>query len=375
MRSLDLVEEYLKNGAQVVALSSQRQVRIDKGMPLVIYVDSDPTEPVSQMVDRLSAVYGVPGSTVIPELLVERGNEGLSRIPAAAANETAGEDLVALLFDYSKSPSAIPAVQSGSHLQESIRIMHRLRAPGGCPWDREQSHQSLVRHLIEEAYEVVDAIERADSGDLMEELGDLLLQVLFHAEIAAEQERFTISDVAASLNEKLIRRHPHIFGDVTADTPGEVVERWESIKKQEKAARGGTAPAPSALAGVPRSFPALMYGEKIQTRAARIGFDWTDRNQVIDKVFEEVEELKEVAGAGGERFKEELGDLFFALVNVARHFDIEAEGAMRHATDKFINRFQKMEAQLGDVSADKLNIDEWELLWEKVKASEKETNG
>ena len=196
-----------------------------------------------------------------------------------------------------------------SEIDRLVEIMDRLRGPDGCPWDREQTHQSLKPYLIEEAYEALDAIDREDDEGLRDELGDVLLQIVFHAQLAREKDRFTLDDVAAATSEKLIRRHPHVFGNATANTPGQVVENWEAIKSREKRGKGLN---PSILGGIPRQLPALLRARRIQERAARSGFDWTDTNEVVEKVREEVDEFLEAwRGADRQGVEEELGDPAF----------------------------------------------------------------
>ena len=241
--------------------------------------------------------------------------------------------------------------------------------PGGCPWDREQTHASLRGGLLEEAYEVVTAIDSSDDANLREELGDLLLQVVFHSQIAAEDGRFTLDDVAAGIGEKLVRRHPHVFGDESAASAGAVVMRWDEIKRAGK--RRSAAPL-SLLDGITAGLPSLLHAEKVQKRAAKVGFDWTETAPVIAKVREELAEL-ESAVASGDRssVEDELGDLLFSVVNLARRLKVEPEVALRASTEKFIRRFRAVEALaknrslvLGDMS-----LAEMDLLWDEVKKS------
>lgn len=256
----------------------------------------------------------------------------------------------------------------------------RLRAPGGCPWDREQTAASLIPSLLEEAHEVADAIEQGEqSAHLGEELGDLLINILMQAEIASEQGAFSLETLAASANEKLIRRHPHVFGDSTAGTSEAVLAQWEEIKKAERAAgQGGKADRPdSHLDGVALGFPALVRAQKIQKKAAKVGFDWRRPEDVIDKVREELAEveaeipLRKQEGMA-DRLTEEVGDLLFAAVNLARALGIDAESALRAATRKFEKRFRMMEAAMpaGTTFAD-LGFDGMNALWEQAKQSGK----
>jgi nucleoside triphosphate diphosphatase len=235
-------------------------------------------------------------------------------------------------------------------IAEAIAIMARLRGPGGCPWDREQTFDSIKRHTLEETYEVFDAIERRAWPDLKDELGDLLLQVLFYAQMASEAGYFTIDDVAANLNEKLIRRHPHIFAGVEATDADAVLRNWEQIKRAEKKAFG--AEDGSLLDDIPRTMPAMLEGGKLGSRAAKVGFDWPDTEGLFDKLQEEIAELQhELASTGVERstvaIEEEFGDLLFTAVNLARHLKLDPESALRVANAKFRRRFAAMEAAAG----------------------------
>jgi ATP diphosphatase len=243
-------------------------------------------------------------------------------------------------------------------------IMARLRDPdGGCPWDVEQDFATIAPYTIEEAYEVADAIERGDLDSLKDELGDLLLQVVFHSQMAAEQASFDLQDVIDGICDKMIRRHPHVFADTTAETPIAVVANWESIKAAERSGKDDD----SALAGVARALPALLRAQKIQKRAARTGFDWPDIEGAKAKIFEEIEEV-ETATSANQR-TEEVGDLLFAVVNMSRFLDIDAEAALKAATTKFERRFRAMESQAGDKFAG-LSLDEKEKLWQQVKQGE-----
>lgn len=245
-------------------------------------------------------------------------------------------------------------------------LMHRLRAPGGCPWDAEQTHESLRRYCIEEAYEVVDAIDRKDDDALEEELGDLLLQVVFHAELAAEDGRWTLHDVAERICDKLVSRHPHVFGD-SAGAHGlgasDVLRRWEDIKAREKPRGHG------ALAGVPLSLPALTASEKLQSRAARVGFEWPDFGGALRKLDEEIQELREALEASPENreaIAHEIGDVLTAVVNLARFKGIDPEQALRDANARFVRRFQAMEALAGG-SLEGKTVGEMLELWARAK--------
>ncbi len=257
-------------------------------------------------------------------------------------------------------------------------ISHRLRLPDGCPWDREQTHETLRNHLLEEAYEVYDALGNGATPALAEELGDLLLQVVLHAQLAAEEGVFDLTDVNAAISSKIVRRHPHVFGDAEARTASDVNRQWERIKADERASAtsdaGATAVAPppkGALDGVSRILPALAASQEIQERAANIGYEWPNVEGVLDKVLEELAELRAAATAA-ER-AEEYGDLLFVLVNVARWQGIEAEAALRAANDKFRRRFASVERQARerDVAFRDLTFEQLDALWDTAKTEEK----
>jgi len=259
-----------------------------------------------------------------------------------------------------------------------VRVMDTLRSPRGCPWDREQTHESLRAHLVEETYEVLDAIDRGALDKLPEELGDVLFQCVFHAQIAAEAGRFELADAIATITAKLIRRHPHVFtpagrplssaarrkSDVR--TAGTVKERWEQIKAREKANRGGQQ---RVLSGVPRSMPSLLRAHEVGRRVAAVGFDWAKTTDVVDKIDEEVRELREAVTESPARAAEELGDLLFSIANLARKLGVEPESALRAANDKFTSRFDALEAELERQgrSVHESNLHEMERAWKSVK--------
>jgi len=270
-----------------------------------------------------------------------------------------------------------------------VKIMSQLRGEGGCPWDRKQTRESLKPYLIEEAYEVLETIEAQDDPKLKEELGDVLLQVLFHAQIGREHNTFTIEDVLETLADKLIRRHPHVFGE-TADAPpaeisaDEVVHRWEDIKRREKADQSGNGDAGSALDGVPKALPALLRAYQLQVRAARVGFDWphdlTGYAQVVGKVHEELHEIDDAradlaqdsSDAARRRLESEVGDLLFALVNLARFVKVNPEEALRGSANRFAARFAHMEqaAKARGRSLSEMTLAEMDRLWEEAKSAE-----
>ena len=246
-------------------------------------------------------------------------------------------------------------------LREIVRI---LRAPGGCPWDREQDHHSIRRNLLEEAYEAAEAIDEGNPEHLQEELGDVLLQVVFHARMEEEQGGFDLDDVADGICKKLIYRHPHVFGDVTVSGSGEVLQNWEELKKREK----HQTTAADGVDSVARSLPGLWRAEKIQKKAAKVGFDWPDVSGALDKLSEELEELK-IAVAEGTNVEEELGDLLFSAVNVSRFVKVDTEEALNGATDKFIGRFRKVEEEAARQgrALEGMSLAELDKLWEHAK--------
>jgi len=262
-------------------------------------------------------------------------------------------------------------------LDELISVMARLRAPGGCPWDREQTYASLAQYLLEEAYETFDAIQEADqTGDitnLKEELGDLLLQVIFHSTIGAEKGEFTIEDVASGITQKLILRHPHVFGDAKLERAEDVLDNWDKLKADERKASGKKEKTKdSILDEVPVHFPALLEALKLTKAAAKVRFDWKDASQIFDKLDEEVTELKEaIDGRDQGEIAEEIGDLLFVVVNLARHLDVEPETALKKTNRKFRERFKFIEEQLkaGGSSLDEATLDEMDELWNRAKSA------
>ena len=260
--------------------------------------------------------------------------------------------------------SPIPEERIGE-FQSLIDIVARLRGPGGCPWDAEQTHESLKRNLLEECYETLEAIDGGEPLELADELGDILVQVAFHADIARDAGEFDIADVLTAINRKLIRRHPHVFADGSASDARQVERNWEQLKAEERRQAGK--PEPSAMDSVPAALPALSAAQLIQDRAARFGFDWDDAGGVLDKLVEEIGEFREAA-TDPERL-DEFGDVLFALVNVARWSGIQAEDALRQANAKFRNRYRVMERLASERGQDfaKLSLDEKEALWQEAK--------
>jgi MazG family protein len=297
---------------------------------------------------------------------------------------------------------------TGERFERAVSIMERLRAPGGCPWDREQTFDSIKPYTLEETYEVLEAIDNRDWDELPGELGDLLLQVLFYSEMGKEQGTFSIDDVLDRLSRKLVDRHPHVFGDVKADTSTEVKRNWEALKIEERKRRvsgiNGGAPdrpsaeaAPSILAGISSSMPAVLEAHKLSSRAAQVGFDWPDVEGLFDKLAEETDELRQllrefpapgphpegrgVAGSGRQiipedlraRLEDEVGDLFFVLVNIARYLSLDPESALRKTNRKFRRRFRWMEDRLhaAGTTPESASMDELESLWRQAKQQEK----
>ncbi len=299
---------------------------------------------------------------------------------------------------------------TGDRFERAVAIMERLRAPGGCPWDREQTFDSIKPYTLEETYEVLEAIDNRDWPELTGELGDLLLQVLFYAEMAKEQDSFSIDDVLDRLSTKLINRHPHVFGDVKADTSSDVKRNWEALKVEERKRKvlaeqgsdvgdsaSGKTEKQSILTGVSSAMPSLLEAYKLSSRAAQAGFDWPDVEGLFEKLHEETDELREhlkafpapgpqpqgrgVAGSGRtpipedlqSKLEEEVGDLFFVLVNIARYLSLDPESALRKTNRKFKRRFQWMEARLHESgrSADQASMEELESLWQQAKAEER----
>jgi nucleoside triphosphate diphosphatase len=298
---------------------------------------------------------------------------------------------------------------TGERFERAVQIMARLRAPGGCPWDREQTFDTIKPYTLEETYEVLEAIDNRDWPELTGELGDLLLQVLFYSQMAKEEGHFSVDDVLDRLSNKLVDRHPHVFGEVKADTPAEVLRNWEALKAEEKkkrlAARGGKTAenaddaagvdAQSVLAGVSSRVPALMEAYKLSSRAAHVGFDWPEMEGLFEKLAEETAELRQelkavpvqrpsntgIAGSGKpqvspelrERLEDEVGDLFFVLVNIARYLSLDPESALRKTNRKFKRRFQWMEERLRAAgrTPQQASMDELETLWQQAKRQER----
>ncbi|HZU25091.1 MAG TPA: nucleoside triphosphate pyrophosphohydrolase [Bryobacteraceae bacterium] len=262
----------------------------------------------------------------------------------------------------------MPDRTTGSRFEQLRDIMARLRGPGGCPWDREQTFDTIKPYTLEETYEVLDAIDRRDWRGLADELGDFILQAVFYAQMADEQKLFSIDDSLDAINEKLIRRHPHVFAQGDARTPDDVKRRWDEIKQQEKKERGD-APK-SLLASLPRNMPALVEAQQIASKAAAVGFDWENVEQVIEKLHEELEELRAARESGDiEHIEHELGDMLGVMVNIARFVHVDPEQALRRANARFRRRFGYVEEKLNERGRrfEDSNIDEMEALWQEAK--------
>ena len=256
---------------------------------------------------------------------------------------------------------------AGNLFESLLSIMSRLRSEGGCPWDREQTRATLKPYLIEEAYEALEALDGGSNEHIQEELGDVLFQVVFHAQLARETGEFTMADLLARLNEKMIRRHPHVFAGGQVADAAEALSQWERIKRGEGKAR-------SAVDGVPASLPALLRAQRLQVKAGRVGFDWPTWRDAWAKVGEEMAELDQAASAGeAERVREELGDLLFSVVNVARLLGVDAEDSLRRAAEKFTRRFKEVESEMSAAgrTLDNASLEELDRTWETVKAREK----
>ncbi len=332
--------------------------RIDKTQPLIVtQIDSRLTAGQTKL--RLAAVYGDEATAylAVAGMILPIHLEDLDRQKG---------------YDHRTMLWMAPADSGNARydLVDIIAIMDRLREPGGCPWDREQTHESLKQYLLEETYETIDAIENDDMDELREELGDVLLQVLFHARIAQERGDFDIIDVADTVSRKMILRHPHIFGSERADTADDVMRNWDAIKKAEK----GQATESGMMKRVPQAMPALMRSMKVQAKAARVGFDWNDVWGAFGKLEEEVAELREAIerDMGTDKLIDEFGDVLFAAINVARFIDVHPEFALAGTVEKFIRRFEHVERRAAEKgrALDSMKLEEMDVFWNEAKALE-----
>lgn len=312
---------------------------------------------------QVQPIVGTPELVPDPSTVIARG------IEAAALSVLSEVKFVSQCYIWT-IPSAMPAdsASAGEKLQQLIDLMARLRGPDGCPWDREQSFNTIKKYTVEETYEVLDAIDRRDWNGLREELGDFVLQAVFYAQMASEEGLFSFGDCLDAINEKLIRRHPHIFGDETARTGDQVLKRWEEIKAEEK--RGKAEQPKGLLDGIPRSQPSLIEAQQISSKAARAGFDWEHSDQVIAKLEEEIAEFRAACESGSmDEVEGELGDILFTIVNLARFAKVDPEQALRRTSGKFRKRFAHVEKRLaedgGDVSS--VPVAKLEELWQEAK--------
>lgn len=260
-----------------------------------------------------------------------------------------------------------------NQIQHFVQLIAKLRDPnGGCPWDLKQTYQSMIPCLTEETYEVIEAIQQGNMQDLKEELGDLLLQVIFFSQLATEDKHFTFDDVVNAISEKIIRRHPHVFGEKSAENEQEALQNWNDVKAQENKEKGHT----SILDNIPHAFPALIRAEKLQKRCAKVGFDWSETRQVIEKVKEELDEVQQELERNEQqqdKIQEEIGDLLFAVVNLSRHLGCQPEESLRQANHKFEQRFRAVEEKLQQANKgfEQSSLIEMDLLWDEVKQEEK----
>lgn len=292
-------------------------------------------------------------------------------VHGAGTRQQIVEDL--MLYEIDRSPHLglmtalfVPALAPDASLEAFQEVVARLRAPDGCPWDREQTHLTLRKYLLEEAYEAIEALDNEDADALREELGDLLLQIVLHAQIAWEEGEFTLAEVIQGINRKIVRRHPHVFGEVQVSGVEGVLRNWQKLKEEERALNGQTQPK-SILEGVPQSLPALSQAQEVQSRAARVGFDWSEIQPVLDKVFEEINEVQ-TAKDEVEREKE-LGDLLFAVVNLARWYKVDAESALRAANRRFRQRFAHIEERARQTGRElnSMSLEEMDRWWDEAK--------
>ena len=333
---------------------------LDAQVPLIVALRADSVgSPDPSMRPRVIDWLAMRYPITHPIALVRGGADGLETMALSLG------DVASLPDDTRYDALYLPPLDPLDDLRAPNTLGYitaMLRAPGGCPWDREQTPASLTPYMLEEAHEAVDAIERGDMADTVEELGDVLLQVVLHSQLAEEEGRFSLVDVAAEVNAKLVRRHPHVFGDITVSGSSDVLRNWESIKRAEKGEK-----RTSVLDGVPLALPALLLAQTIGRKAAKVGFDWPDVAGTLDKVREEIDEV--AAAVGEEERREELGDLLFALTSVCRHLGVDAEQSLRAATRKFEARFRHVEtlAHARGLDLTAMDIDALDALWQEAK--------
>ncbi|MCQ4088961.1 nucleoside triphosphate pyrophosphohydrolase [Saccharibacillus sp. JS10] len=334
---------------------------------------------IGQVYDSLTAsevklglmdVYPDDHPVVVGHALGVEGEERILHVPLYELDRLEGYGNLSLIYVPRSEDDSLRA-SSFARLHEIVRI---LRSPGGCPWDMEQTHASIRKNLIEETYEVIETIDEDDPDHMREELGDLLLQIMLHSQMEEEVGTFNVYDVIRELNEKLIFRHPHVFGDLAAGDAQEALNNWDAMKVEEKKRKGLASPEASLLDGVPKDLPSLMKAYKIQKKAAKVGFDWDEVSSAFAKIEEELDELKEALnqGASSEKMKLELGDLLFSTVNVARFLDLDPEEALSLVNDKFRRRFRYIEDRLRErgSSPQSSTLDEMDTLWNEAKTAE-----
>lgn len=312
--------------------------------------------------ETASAVTKILGAVYPPDHKVKGiflSNRNIEVIQEFSLTELANQ------WNESEYALFIPALPPGSAFEKFQDVVAHLRAPDGCPWDKEQTHLSLRKHLIEESYETLDALDSGDPQKMREEFGDLLLQIVLNAQIASEAGEFTMTDVIQGIHDKIVRRHPHVFGNTVVDGVGNVLQNWEKIKADERESKGDA--ETGLMDGLPTSLPALVQAQEMQSRAARVGFDWPEIDGVLDKVREEIEEIRETSNKV--ELADELGDLFFALVNLARWKGIDSESSLRDANRKFKKRFACVEkgAKGSGRKLSDLSLEEMEVFWQSAK--------
>jgi MazG family protein len=358
-------------GLQVIALDRLVARPFDAGMALLLLPPLGDRLVTDEAYALLPGRHGHGGD---PIALVRRLYPAAHPVMAEGGDTTVGDVDAAAL---AAAPHLLPALEPAANPAGAFGLawlVHRLRQPDGCPWDREQDHRTLKPFLLEETYEVYDALDDGATPELAEELGDLLLQIVLHAQYAAEAGVFDLSDVQRGITAKIISRHPHVFGDVQAETAADVVRNWEQLKAAERATDGGTTvrdpEMPAAFKGLSRSLPALAYADEMQGRAASLGYDWPDLEGVIDKIAEEASEL--LAATSDEDRREEFGDLLFVIVNMGRKLGIDAEAALRSASGKFASRFARVErlAEEQGMQLKALGLDALDDLWQLAKREE-----
>lgn len=342
----------------IVAASELTKLHVSPCPPDIdcLILGFDALQSVKELLNVLSAVY--PLDHEIKATILNSQEEPSVEIIKleSLAQIFQGKNILAVL---------IPQLPRGSSFEQFQEIVAHLRAPDGCPWDREQTHLTLRKHLIEESYEALDALDSGDAEKMCEEFGDLLLQIVLNAQIAFESKEFSMTDVIRGIHDKIVRRHPHVFGDVEVSGVGNVLQNWEKIKAEERESIGQT--EKGLLDGLPAALPGLVQAQEMQNRATRVGFDWPEIEGVLDKINEEIGEIRSAANV--DEFASELGDLFFALVNLARWKGVDAESTLRETNRKFKKRFAYIEngARVMGRGLSDLSLDEMEDLWQSAK--------